>query len=190
MSREKAKENVKRLFTGALCSLSWLSWHRRQQQVNQPTSCQDLQAEDPIHRAGEREQTQETQTRLDSNFWRDSGQEEKGLQPRGPPTSARAHISSQCISHCSEKEPQWETNHTKPNQKLTLIKAFLLELVERKSFAGPTDLQIRVTSRSEVSLQGAWDGYGMERKGEGELPPAPRVLDPPLDGLVTHRRHQ
>lgn len=136
--------------------------------MNQPTSCQDLQAEDPIHRAGEREQTQETQTRPESNFWRDSGQEEKGLQPRGSPTSARAHISGQRVSHCREKEPQWETDHTKLNQKLTLNKAFLLESGERKSFAGPTDH--RVTSRSEVSLKGVWDNYGTDREGEGEPP--------------------
>lgn len=94
----------------------------------------------------------------------------KAYNPEDPLRSVRAHISSQCISHCSEKEPQWETNHTKLNQKLTLIKAFLLESVERKSFAGPTDLQIRVTSQSDVSLKGAWDDYGTDRKEEGEPP--------------------
>lgn len=147
MSREKAKENVERLFTGARGYLFRLLWHRRQEKGNQPTSCQDLQAEDPIPRAGEREQTQETQTRLESNFWRDRSQEERSLQPRAlppAPTSARGHLSSQPISHCGERGGQWETDHihTKPYQKLLLIKAFLLELVERKSLTGPTKLWI------------------------------------------------
>lgn len=70
---------------------------------------------------------------------RDSGQEGKGLRPRGPPFCERSDQQPIHLALPWERNATVNKSHShKPYQKRILIKTSLVELVEREYFAGPT----------------------------------------------------
>lgn len=164
--QKRAERKLKRMSRGSLqvhCALSSSSsGHRRLRKQKRPTSCQDLKAEDPVNRDVEWGQSWEIQSWPESKFWKDSG---KRIKPydQMPPMSAREVRSATNSSLLL----QWERTakiHESRSQKtlpkgsgLSSIRAFLVELVGRKYFAGPTNLwifQCNICNRSEWCLTG------------------------------------
>lgn len=79
MSAEKIKENLKGLFSScAVLPLPALPGTDGCG-IEPAPSREDLKTKDPMNRDGGGGQSRETQSGPESNFWEDSGQEEKAL---------------------------------------------------------------------------------------------------------------